>query len=161
MSCLVDCTQLNEYSLSLLMWVLWTHACYPLSPLFVDCSNLKPGHLEAFWPAQHIFSAYWTGVFKVNTNAFEGKKNERGTSTSQVPIRCQPWLNWPLWLSPFLGTVVIRDSSANLSLLTFKYGEVLQDQRVLPVLQTEVLCNCVEDFHLVPQLSLCVDVGHP
>lgn len=32
---------------------------------------------------------------------------------------------------------------------------------MLPVLQAEVLCDCVENLHLVPQLGLRVDVGHP
>lgn len=45
--------------------------------------------------------------------------------------------------------------------LTFYYGEVLQGHGVLPVLQPEVLCDRVEDLHLVPQLGLRVDVGHP
>lgn len=32
---------------------------------------------------------------------------------------------------------------------------------MLPVLQAEVLCDCVENLHLVPQLGLRVDVSHP
>lgn len=32
---------------------------------------------------------------------------------------------------------------------------------MLPVLQTEVFRDGVEDVHLVPQLGLRVDVGHP
>lgn len=47
------------------------------------------------------------------------------------------------------------------ALPTFEYGDVLQGQRVLPVLQAEVLCDGVEDVHLVPQLGLRVDVSHP
>lgn len=32
---------------------------------------------------------------------------------------------------------------------------------MLPVLQTEVFCDGVEDVHLIPQLGLRVDVSHP
>lgn len=49
----------------------------------------------------------------------------------------------------------------HISLLTFEYCEVLQGHGVLPVPKTEVLCDCVQDLHLVPQLGLRVDVGHP
>lgn len=32
---------------------------------------------------------------------------------------------------------------------------------MLPVLQAEVFCDCVENIHLISQLSLRVDVGYP